>query len=165
MANREKSGISTLISGVPQGSVLGALLFLLIINSLGDLRLEAIITSFADNSKLSYRIDNISDTIYLQESIEKLQDWQSENNMEFNVGKFNVLKLGRNEDLKNEYTYIAPGNNQIIYDYTVVRDLGVLINIDRNYSDHIAKIYSKISQRAGLLLRTLENRTKEHMRF
>ena len=85
--------------------------------------------------------------------------------MQFNVGKFNVLKLGRNEDLKNDYNYIAPGQEQIITDNSVVRDLGVMVNSDSNYNDHVAKIYSKLSQRAGLLLRTLENRTLDHMRF
>ena len=144
---------------------MGPLLFLLIIDSLGDLGLDAIITSFADDSKLSYRIDSIEDALYLQECLDKLQHWQLDNNMEFNVGKFNVLKLGRKHELKNEYNYLAPGNEHIITDNTVVRDLGVLVNSDGTYSDHIAKIYSKISQRAGLLLRTLENRSLDHMRF
>ena len=165
VANGEVSEASKLISGVPQGSVLGPLLFLLIIDSLGDLGLDAIITSFADDSKLSYRIDSIEDALYLQECLDKLQHWQLDNNMEFNVGKFNVLKLGRKHELKSEYNYLAPGNEHIITDNSVVRDLGVLVNSDGTYSDHIAKIYSKISQRAGLLLRTLENRSLDHMRF
>ena len=40
-----------------------------------------------------------------------------------------------------------------------------MVNSESNYNDHVAKIYSKLSQRAGLLLRTLENRTLDHMRF
>ena len=75
--------------------------------------------------------------------------------MQFNVGKFNILKLRQNQDLKIDYNYVAPGNDQVITDNTVVRDLGVLVNCEANYMDHIAKIYSKLLQRAGLLLRTL----------
>ena len=150
---------------MPQGSVLGPLLFLLIIDSLGDLGLNAIITSFADDYKLSYRIDSIEDAIYLQDCLDRLQEWQTDNNMQFNIGKFNVLKLGQNTKLKSEYTYFAPGYEQVITDNTVVRDLGVMVNSDANYSDHVAKIYSKLSQRAGLLMRTLENRSLDHMRF
>ena len=85
--------------------------------------------------------------------------------MEFNTEKFNVLKLGRNNELKWDYNYLAPGNEQIISDNASVRDLGVIVNADANFSYHIAKIYAKISQRAGLLLRTISNRTPEHMRF
>ena len=58
-----------------------------------------------------------------------------------------------------------PPWSKIKTDNSVVRDLGVMVNSDSNYNDHVAKIYSKLSQRAGLLLRTLENRTLDHMRF
>ena len=85
--------------------------------------------------------------------------------MQFNVKKFNVLKLGRNSDLKLDYTYIAPGHTQVISDNSNVRDLGVIINSEGNYNDHISKIYSKVTQRAGILLRTIENRSLPHMRF
>ena len=165
VANSKMSEASKLVSGVPQGSVLGPLLFLLIIDSLGDLGLKATITSFAYDSKLLYEINNVEDAMYLQDCLDKLQSWQTENNMEFNTGKFNVLKLGRNKDLKTEYNYLAPGHDQIITDNATVRDLGVIVNADANFTDHIAKIYAKISQRAGLLLRTLQNRSPEHMRF
>ena len=53
----EMGDITKLISGVPQGSVLGPLLFLLIIDSLGDLGLEVDITYFADDSKISFDND------------------------------------------------------------------------------------------------------------
>ena len=100
IANGQKSSISYLLSGVPQGSVLGPLLFLLIIDSLGDLGLEVLLNSFADDSKIAYKIDTIEDALYMQECLDKLQDWQIANNMDFNVKKFNVLKLGRNTNLK-----------------------------------------------------------------
>ena len=58
--------------------------------------------SFADDSKLSVTIDSEENAITLQNALEKLDVWQKENNMEFNVRKFNLL-------LEN----------------TVVRDLGV----------------------------------------
>ena len=61
--------------------------------------------------------------------------------MQFDVGKLNVLKLGHNMDLKEIYNYLAPGNNQLIMDNYVVRDLGILINSEANYSDHISKVY------------------------
>ena len=129
---------------------------MLIIDSLGDLGLEALLTSFADDSKLAYKIETIEDALYMQECLDKLQSWQIENNMDFNVKKFNVLKLGRNSDIKLNYNYIAPGLTQVITDNETVRDIGIIINSKANFNDHISKIYSKITQRAGLLLRQLK---------
>ena len=85
--------------------------------------------------------------------------------MKFNIGKFNILKLGKNTEFKEEYNYIAPSYDTSITDAEVVRDLGLMVNSNGNYNDHITKVYSKVSQRAGLLLRTLRNRSLEHMKF
>ena len=120
IANGQKSSISYLLSGVPQGSVLGPLLLLLIIDSLGDLGLEVLLNSFADNSKLAYKIDTVEDALYMQECLDKLQDKQVANNMDFNVKKFNVLKLGRNTNIKHDYNYIVPGHSQVITDNDTV---------------------------------------------
>ena len=56
-------------------------------------------------------------------------------------------------------------NTELILENTVVRDLGVQMCPNLNYNEQISKIYSKTSQRAGLLLRTFKNRTFEHMKF
>ena len=85
--------------------------------------------------------------------------------MQFNIGKFNILKLGKNADIKADYNYIAPSYDQPITDTGVVRDLGLMGNSSGNYNDHISKVYSKVSQRAGLLLCKLRNHSLEHMRF
>lgn len=121
--------------------------------------------SFADDSKLSQKINSIEDPLHLQNCLQKLQEWQQENNMAFNVEKFNLLKLSRNSHIKEEYNYLAPGEDTIISESDVVRDLGILINEEGNYTDHIAKIYTKVTQQAGLLLRTIQNRSPQHMRF
>ena len=85
--------------------------------------------------------------------------------MDFNVKKFSVLELGRNTDIKLEYNYIVPGFTQVITDNDTVRDISVIVNSEANYNNHISKIYSKITQQAGLLLRTVENISLSHMRF
>merc|ERR1711895_116803 len=85
IANDKKSLPSYIKSGVPQGTVLGPLLFLLIIDSLGEMNLEALLSSFADDSKISVTIDNEDDAYHLQECLEKLNNWQENNNMKFNT--------------------------------------------------------------------------------
>ena len=66
--------------------------------------------------------------------------------MIFNVYKLNVVRLGRKTDLNKTYNYLALGNNRIITDGSLVRDLGVMINEEGNYLDHISIVYSKILQ-------------------
>lgn len=61
--------------------------------------------------------------------------------MIFNVDKLNVVSIGRKADLKKTYNYLAPGNDRIITDGSLVRDLGVMINEEGNYLDHISKVY------------------------
>ena len=90
-----------------------------------------------DDSKLQYKIDSLEDALYLQDCLDKLQNLQNNNNMQFNVSKFNVLKLARNTDLKLDYTYIAPGFTQVITDNSNVRDLGIVINSEGNYNDTV----------------------------
>ena len=67
--------------------------------------------------------------------------------------------MGKNKELKEQYNYIAPRNSEVITQNNVVRDLGLLVNPEGNYNNHISKVYSKVSQRAGLMLRTFEDRS------
>ena len=103
--------------------------------------------SFADDSKITMPIHNIEDALTLQKCLEKLDKWQTDNNMCFNVSKFNVLQMGKSQDLKEDYNYITPGNSDVILPCEVVRDLGVLINSKGTYTDHIAKISKKAAQK------------------
>ena len=95
--------MSMVRSGVPQGTILGPILFLIIIQSLDDLQLNSIIASFADDTKVSKRINNLEDVEDLQSDLDKLYEWETENNMLFNISKFKWLQLGKNTDLKNDY--------------------------------------------------------------
>ena len=72
VANGILSSSSVIKSGVPQGIVLGPVLFLLIIDSICDIDPEAKIFSFANDSKLSVKIYDEKDIIYMQNCIEKL---------------------------------------------------------------------------------------------
>ena len=78
-----------------------------------------------------------------------------------------MLKLGKDEEIKEFHFYMAPGWSDDITDNSTVRVLSVIVNSDFNYSDHVAKVYSKVFQRAVVLLRTLKNRssTSTHLKF
>ena len=72
--NQTHSDRTPVTSGVPQGSVLGALLFLIYINDL-DNNIVSKISKFADDTKLCHKARHPEDIIKLQEDINKLEDW------------------------------------------------------------------------------------------
>ena len=91
-------------SGVPQGSVLGPLAFIIYINDIDwTAELISILKKFADDTKLGHRVRNDEDRRILQDCLDKLIDWADTWCMDFNVLKCKVLHLGR-QNKKFEYS-------------------------------------------------------------
>ena len=104
VVQRLESGTIIVLSGVPQGTVLGPLLFLLYINDMEEVVKHCLLKIFADDSKLHKKIRSHLDRLLLQQDLESVFTWASENNMDLNQDKFELLQLGRNPDLKHPYT-------------------------------------------------------------
>ena len=81
-------------SGVPQGSVLGPILFLVYINDLDD-QLSSNMLKFADDTKLFRVVDNHLDGQRLQKDIDLLGEWAVQWQMKFNVEKCKVVHYGK----------------------------------------------------------------------
>ena len=165
LVNNELSKPSIVTSGLPQGTVLGPLMFLILIDSLGDTEIDAIIMAIADESKVTMPITNIDNATKLQENMEKIYEWEKNNNMKFNISKFNVIKFGRNIEMKDDYNYFGPNIEEIMLDNEEVRDLGITISPECNYKSHISKVISKINQRVGYFLRTFKSRSLDFMKW
>ena len=84
-------------SGVPQGSGLGPLLFIIYINDL-DSGVKSKLSKFADNTKLGGKVDSRGRGDQLQESIDTCIDWAEDWEMEFNLSKCKVLGMGKNKE-------------------------------------------------------------------
>ena len=95
----------------------------------------------------------------LQCDLHKVFNWTAENLMTFNIDKFEVLKIGNNDHLKQK-DYTTP-DGQTLPEKSVVKDLGVILNNKGDFSDHIETKTSKARSIAGLILRTFITRNQK----
>ena len=145
-------------SGVPQGSVLGLLLFILYVNDITD-GLQSTLEMFADDSKLYRIIQTPQDVNILQEDLNFISNWSRLWLLKFNTLKCTVIHLGRGNH--NTYTLYdqASGAHSQLELTTEQRYLGVWITPDMGSSLHCHKIASNANQVLGRLKRSFKNRS------
>ena len=136
VVNGTKSEPGSGISGIPQGSVLGPLLFVVYINDLLD-NISSAGLMFADDTKIFRLISSREDALELQSDIAKLEDWSNTWQLRFNPDKCHVLSLGKFENIKYTHRYVVY-NNEIEHVFDE-KDLGVTIDSELKFDDHIAK--------------------------
>jgi ribonuclease P/MRP protein subunit RPP40 len=146
-------------SSVPQGSVLGPLFFLIFISDLGgDLSPGAVVLKFVDDTKLIARTKNEKEVEEVQADLDKLYNWQQENNMEWNDSKFQILRMGTNVDLRESTLLFTPDMGDPILESGHVKDLGVLMDAKGTFAAQRQGAVKKTSQKAGWILRTFLTR-------
>ena len=95
--------------------------------------------SFADDTRATKLIKTLEDVIQLQKDLERIYKWTSDNNMKLNDVKFELLRYGKNELIKDETHYTSP-SGEIIQSKSVVKDLGVLMSNDCTFKEQILSI-------------------------
>ncbi|CAH8641175.1 unnamed protein product [Dicrocoelium dendriticum] len=118
------------LSGVPQGSVLGPLLFTLYVNDLPD-ELGVPSLMFADDLKLWFTIEEPIGPLTLQGALDRLWDWSILWQLPVNLGKCSVLRVGPNDPPTR---YLLGGNE--VPRVQLQSDLGVLLSSDFKSSEH-----------------------------
>ena len=162
VVNKQCSQWSEVKSGVPQGSILAALFFLIYIADIGNGVEHSTLASYADDSKLKRHIKDKNDGEKLQSDLNAVYKWTHENIMDFNISKFEMLRIGKQEALKSEISYKTP-DEQPIKESDVVKDLGVLFNKEGNFDDHLKVKIAKCNKMCGYILRTFVTREPEPM--
>ena len=144
------SGLLPVISGVPQGSILGPLLFLIYINDLPDSLLVSKILLFADDAKCFMPISSSSDCLALQSDLSSLVDWSTTWNLAFNENKCCVIHFSNN--ISNT-TLSYSINNTGVSSVDTQKDLGVVLSSDMQWRSHYLLTTSQAYKMLGLIRR------------
>ena len=150
-----RSGWREVTSGVPQGSVLGPVLFLIYINDL-DTGILSWILKFADDTKLLAQVDSPRERDRLQADLDRLGEWSSKWQMRFNAEKCKIIHMGRGN---SKYKYYL--DNVELDETGEERDLGILITKDLKASSQCNAAYKKASRILGMMSRTIKYKNKE----
>ncbi len=150
--NSQHSSWKPVLSGVPQGSILGPLLFLLYINDLPSVTRTAKVALFADDVKCSKVITSVSDCRELQGDLDVIGAWSATWRLRFSPTKCSVLTVSRKlNPIKFDYLI----NMSVIARVTEVKDLGVTITKDLKSNMHCRDIKGKAMAKVGMIKRTL----------
>ena len=152
--NGETSEWTNVTSGIPQGSVLGPVLFLLYINDLPDM-VKNIVKLFADDTKLYARVNTEYQRSSLQTDINNLVKWSETWQLQFNSSKCKHLHLG----IESGFTYHMEGKEIELVNEE--KDLGVIVDNKLKFQTHIASSTKKANRVLGLIRRTFTNKDKE----
>ena len=139
-------------SGIPQGSVLGPLLFVIYINDLPDSVRNSFLLMFADDTKLFKHITGEADVLDLQADVTELEKWSDTWLLRFHPDKCKVLTLGQFENIFFAYPYKL--NNVILEHVDEEKDLGVTIDSELSFEAHMDDKINKANGILGLIRRT-----------
>ena len=151
----EVSNWKSVLSGVPQGSVLGPILFLIYINDLDD-SITSNVLKFVDDTKLFRKVNTDGDKQHLQNDLDRLMKWSEKWQMMFNFGKCKCLHTGHG-NLNVNYKM----GDTVLGTTLKEKDLGVRISADMKVSEQCGIAASKGNKIIGLIRRNITYKGKK----
>jgi hypothetical protein len=157
-------------SGVPQGTVLGPILFLIYINDLAKCINHSIVSHFADDTRISKAITGISDVTELQEDLIETIKWSENNKMKLHTDKFELLcHSSKKQNLLQQLPFSCQ-----FFEYTttddititpcdMVRDLGANVTPSISWSPHINIMVNTARQMTSWVLSVFKDRSEKTM--
>ena len=154
--NGEESEYLYVTSGVPQGSVLGPLLFLIFIDDLDETVKNSILSKFADDSKIGGKANTVEICENRQFVLDNMCNWGLENEMEFNIDKCKVIQAG---SANVNFQYKMNGVN--LESVNSHKDLGIHISNNLKVEKQCKEAYKNANMQLGFIKRNFQYKSKD----
>lgn len=148
--NGQTSALYRSTSGVPQGSVLGPLLFSIFVNDVSAAIKMSSFLLYADDIKIFRRIESINDCIALEQDISSFSKWCSDNRLNLNSTKTKVMSYSRKT---NRTLFCYSINGGYLSRVEEIRDLGVLFDSALTFSPHVTQLTRRALRSLGAVCR------------
>ena len=156
VVNNEMSDLAPVTSGVPQGSVLGPILFLAYINDMPEC-ISSTSRLFADDTIVYRQVKCDEDRQALQQDLVALEAWEAKWGMSFNPSKCSVIHISRKK-VPLTFDYIL--KEQILETSSTANYLGITIAKDLSWTEQISKVTSKANRSLGFLRRNIKTNSE-----
>jgi hypothetical protein len=151
--SNHKSSLTSIQIGVPQGSTLGPILFLLYVNDIFYIHEKCKLVLFADDTCIAVAADNLNSLVLICRDIfNACSQWFADNILALNVKKLNYMIIAKRNTNRLLYASL-PFNGGVINRVQTVKYLGVMLDDNLSWDCHTAYIADKCSKGLGLLKR------------
>ena len=157
--NEIKSTFREVKMGVPQGSILGPLLFILYINDITNLNIEGQIMLYADDTALFFKHKNPEALQHITNTaLSKIACWLESNYLTLNTSKTFLQIYTKRKSVETLEIYI---NGNAIKEVKTIKYLGVLMDSDLKFTSHISTVCNTVSRNIGMIARARPFLTKK----